>query len=142
MTRTCNHRIFDGLLVLLFHMLHKLCHAHAHALQCLAQLMVLIRHSLLKSCHQIVMLRWGLGCQNGWLDYCLQFPDYLSPRIRIGCNQSILNLLGNLCLFSLLLHFLPDPLDFCLQGNILCIRLCLGVDHCSHFGWWRRCFMR
>ena len=137
MTRPCNRWIFDRLLVLFLHMLYELSHGHPHPLQSLAQRMILIGHGLLECCHQFVVLRWGLGGQNGRLDNCLQLPDDLGPRVCICRNNSILNLLGYLCLLGLPLHLLSHSLDLGLQGNILRIGLRVRIYHGAEFCRWR-----
>ena len=102
--------------------------------------MVLIGHGLLKSRHELVMLRWGLRCQYGWLDNCLQFSYDLCPWVGICSDDSILHFLGYLLLLGLSLHLLPNALDLSLQSNILGISLGIWIHHGHHFGrrrrWW------
>ena len=97
--------------------------------------MVLIGHGLLKSRHELSVLRWCLWYWNCGLYNGLKLPDYFGPRISIGRDQSILHFLGNLRLLSLSLHLFSDPLDLSLQGNILSICLCLGIYHGPKLCW-------
>jgi hypothetical protein len=76
--------------------------------------MILICHRLFKSCHQVVVLRGGLGQWHCRLYNRLQLAYDFCPWICVGRDHPVLHLLRYLLLLSLSLHFLSDALNLCL----------------------------